>query len=368
MVGGIALLQEEDYLGAAQILAARPSLHTALFAESDVEGEFRTRRFTVLAGRPTTATTHIEYGIRFRIDLSKAYFSPRLATERQRLLKTVISGECVLDMFAGVGPFALTLARQASRVVAADLNPAAVRLMRENILLNRTANVLPVLADAACLPYILPGRFDRIVMNLPLNPVPFLPIAFNLCRPGGLIHCYVLVQEEGEILEAIHRHPVQHVRERYIRSYSAGRWHAVYDITVGREDRSGQSHGCELGPIGYDPARAICPDPSEDRPDTHADLCLLRGADDLACELWTLVESDDSQDIGGHLLESLARAPDNREGDDLTGPTEVVRPNLPGTAAVRAEGPRGEEVPSAGPAPCPNEVVSLRDLAPEAGD
>ncbi|MDD3621500.1 MAG: methyltransferase, partial [Methanofollis sp.] len=50
LVGGIALMQEEDRAGAARLLASRPSLHTVLFPTSPVEGEFRTREFLVLAG------------------------------------------------------------------------------------------------------------------------------------------------------------------------------------------------------------------------------------------------------------------------------------------------------------------------------
>ena len=35
-------------------------------------------------------------------------------------------------------------------------------------------------------------------MNLPLAGTEFLPEAFLLCRPGGTIHFYSLVSQEGE--------------------------------------------------------------------------------------------------------------------------------------------------------------------------
>jgi len=232
LIGGIAVMQERDVPGAETLLASRPSLHTILFPESQVEGDFRTRRFEVLAGTPTTKTDYTEYGLSFAIDLEAAYFSARLASERRRLLALMSPGERVLDMFAGVGPFALTLSGQASFVVASDLNPAAVRLMVENIRRNRAASVLPVLADADRLPALLPWKFDRVVMNFPLHAYRFLPTALRLCRPGGTIHCYALVSREGELLPAIDSLPVASVRERYVRSYSPGRWHAVYDILV----------------------------------------------------------------------------------------------------------------------------------------
>ena len=133
LVGGIAIMQENDPAGAALILASRPSLHTVLFPTSEVSGKYRIREYSVLAGTPTTRTEVVEHGHRFVVDLPGAYFSARLSTERQRIFEQMREQELVLDMFAGVGPFAIALAPRASLVVAADLNPQAVLLMIENI-------------------------------------------------------------------------------------------------------------------------------------------------------------------------------------------------------------------------------------------
>lgn len=232
LVGGIAILQEDDPAGAEKILASRPSLHTAVFAQGEVSGEYRTRDLKILAGEPTTCTEVIEHGHRFRIDLAGAYFSARLSTERQRVLGQVGKGEVILDMFAGVGPFAIALARKASLVVAVDLNPLAVELMLQNLSQNRSDNVLPVLADSRRLPAVLPREFDRVVMNLPLAGSEFLPDAFRLCRPGGTIHFYVLVSAAGEHTGRICELGGTVLAEREVRSYSPGQWHAVYDILV----------------------------------------------------------------------------------------------------------------------------------------
>jgi tRNA (guanine37-N1)-methyltransferase len=232
LIGGIALIQDRDPEGAVELLQSRPSLHTVLHPLSAVEGKYRTRRFEVLAGVPTTRTEYVEYGCRFIIDLAVAYFSPRLSEERQRILRRMGENERVLDMFAGVGPFAITLARKAALVVASDINPAAVSLMLENCLGNRTQNVLPVLADASVLPRVVPRQFSRIVMNLPLGGVEFLDGAFSLCRSEGFIHFYTLQEREGAYFDLLHRYPVTSVSERRVRSYSPGTWHAVYDIQV----------------------------------------------------------------------------------------------------------------------------------------
>lgn len=232
LVGGIAILQEDDPAGAEKILGSRPSLHTAVFAKGEVSGEYRTRELVVLAGRPTTRTEVTEHGHRFTVDLAGAYFSARLSTERQRILDQVKESEIILDMFAGVGPFAITLSAKAALVAASDINPQAVALMLENIARNHAKNVLPILADARRLSAILPWKFDRVVMNLPLSGTEFLPDAFHLCRPGGTIHFYSLVSQEGEHTARIQELGGSVLAEREVRSYSPGQWHAVYDILV----------------------------------------------------------------------------------------------------------------------------------------
>jgi len=234
-VGGIALMEEADREGARQLLELRPSLHTVLLPLSDVEGEYRTRRFEVLAGTPTTRTRYTEYGHRFEIDLALAYFSARLSSERQRVLAQIAPGERILDMFAGVGPFSIVLSTRADHVAAVDINPAAVHLMIGNIRLNRRTNVLPVLADAARLDSIFDRAFDRVVMNLPLAAFRFLDTAFRLCRRGGTIHFYALQSEEGAYRALIEEHGGVVETERMVRSYSPSRWHAVYDVRVRKE-------------------------------------------------------------------------------------------------------------------------------------
>jgi len=232
LVGGIAIMQDNDPKGAASILASRPSLHSVLFPQSEVSGKYRIRDYMVLAGTDTTLTEVNEHGHRYKVDLANAYFSARLSTERQRIAEKTRNNEYVLDMFTGVGPFAITLAPHAAFIVAADFNPRAVLLLIENIRKNKAANILPVLADARRLRSTLPWQFDRIIMNLPLAGTEFLVDAFKLIRRGGTIHFYSLVSREGEHIDRMHELGATEVTERMVRSYSPGQWHAVYDVKV----------------------------------------------------------------------------------------------------------------------------------------
>lgn len=243
LIGGIAIMQERDRAGARKLLISRPSLHTVLHPVSAVNGRHRVRHFEVLAGEETTMTTVTEYGRRFQIDLEHAYFSPRLAEERQRLLAAARAGECVLDMFAGVGPLSITLAEKARIVYATDINPEAVRLMVRNIRMNKAWNVVPLLADAMHLGFFGPCRFDRIVMNLPMSSPLFIDIARKLCRGGGTIHFYVLQSSDGEFMPFIRERGFRIAGERRVRSYSPGKWHAVYDIICPGEMEEGVNRG-----------------------------------------------------------------------------------------------------------------------------
>ena len=121
-----------------------------LGAVSPVEGEFRTRQWVVLAGEHRTHTVHKEHGCRYNVDLAGAYFSARLGTERKRVADMVKPGQCVVDLFAGVGPFSILIGKNVpgASVVAVDKNPGAVKLLRENIRFNRLDNVTAVEDDA----------------------------------------------------------------------------------------------------------------------------------------------------------------------------------------------------------------------------
>lgn len=177
------------------ILATQKSIKTVCM-DSGVADQFRTRRIKVVAGEKMTETTHKEYGMVYKMDVSKVFFSPRLATEREIVARQVLPGEVVIDMFAGIGPFALMIAktRRPKIVYAIDLNPDAIFYMKENMAANRVSNVVPVLGDARQeLPKL--EKADRIIMNLPHQASDFLADALRSLKPGGVVHYYEIFEE-----------------------------------------------------------------------------------------------------------------------------------------------------------------------------
>src|SRR5437667_11869572 len=112
----------------------------SVFAKSgEVSGAERIRPLRYIAGENRTHTIHKEYGCLFEVDLSKAFFSPRLSTEHQRVVQMVEKGERVVDMFAGVGPFSILIAKKVGdvRMDAIDANPQAIELLQENVRANK---------------------------------------------------------------------------------------------------------------------------------------------------------------------------------------------------------------------------------------
>jgi tRNA (guanine37-N1)-methyltransferase len=209
--------------------------------DKGVKGEDRIRELEVVAGAPSLETMHVEHGLKFILDPSKVFFSPRLATERSRVAGMVVRGEAVLDMFTGVGPFAVRIAKHSgpSKVYAADINPAAIDYLKRNIWLNRVSGVEPVLGDARELPGKIPA-VDRIIMNLPHSAQEFLPAALRLLRPGGTVHLYDLLEPQekqrrkAELACAIEgaRRNIGRITARLVRGYSAVSSHFVFDIQI----------------------------------------------------------------------------------------------------------------------------------------
>lgn len=175
---------------------AFPRLRT-IALDKGVKGELRVRDLEVIAGDEVLETVHTEYGIKLLVDPSKVYFNPRLANERMRVASLVHDDEVVLDMFAGVGPFAIMIARHAnpSIIYAVDLNADAISYMRRNIELNKADKVMAIEGDAKEVIFELPN-VDRIVMNLPHSAMDFFPDALTKLNFGGTIHLYHICERD----------------------------------------------------------------------------------------------------------------------------------------------------------------------------
>ena len=197
------LLPMKHEIGEAMLKVS--SSTRAVFLDRGVKGELRIRDLELIAGTGGSETRHRESGVTIMTDPAKVYYNPRLATERERVASMVKDGEVIIDMFAGVAPFPLTICRCARPkiVYAIDLNHDAVEYMRTNIRLNRFDNIVPMEGDARELIKGLPDA-DRVIMNLPQIAQEFLPDALAKTRKGGMVHMHkIMGREESDKVIAL---------------------------------------------------------------------------------------------------------------------------------------------------------------------
>ncbi len=253
VVGNIAIIEippelnkYKDIIGQA-ILNAHKNVRTVLAKRSAVSGTYRTREFSVIAGEPKTETIHKEHGCQFYVDLAKVYFSPRLSYEHDRVASLVKESEAIIDLFAGVGPFAIQIAktRENIKVYAVDMNPYAIELLRKNIRLNRVEDkVYPILGDAKqVVKTRLFGVADRVIMNLPEKAIEFVDTACEALKSeGGTVHFYSFIKT-SESLESMNlsfkkavekagRKVEKILFSRRVRETAPYEWQAVLDAEI----------------------------------------------------------------------------------------------------------------------------------------
>ena len=240
------LAEHKTVVGEA-ILEVHKNIQTVLAKSSAVEGICRLREYEVIAGLPNTETVHKEHGCRYFVDLSKVYFSPRLSHEHQRVALQVKENETVIDMFAGVGPFSVLIAKLCNdvKVYAVDVNPDAVRYLEKNVTANSVlGKVVPVLGDVRrVVKGKIRGTTDRVIMNLPERAEEYVDIACEVLKPeGGIIHYYEF-SEGANATDAAKKHLTEAVSKtgrnisgflsaRTVREVAPFKWQVVVDATI----------------------------------------------------------------------------------------------------------------------------------------
>jgi len=261
IVGDIAIIKkplkydEEEYV--KRILEKHKFIRTILLQETDVLPPYRIPKYKILYGENKTETINIEYGLRFKVDVARCYYSPRLSNERYRIAKQVKENEEVLVMFSGVNVYPIYIAKysKAKIIYSIELNPFAVKYGLENIKINKVNNVITLLGDvrdvSKYIGYLENGdgiikndkehikdiidsgleinnlyiyeydeliknikykklryiselenlekfnrKFDRIIMPLPKESHTFLEYAIPLIKNNGIIHLYQFFEEE----------------------------------------------------------------------------------------------------------------------------------------------------------------------------
>ncbi|MEK6852475.1 MAG: methyltransferase domain-containing protein [Nanoarchaeota archaeon] len=206
IIGKIAVinLPLSSQLSEAKKLASKiiklKNIETVAVKNEKFKGRLRKASYRVIVGKKTLETVHKENGYSIKLNLSKVYFSPRLASDRLEIAGQVRKGERVLVMFAGVLPYALCIAKhsKASNIVAIEINRTAVKYALENLKINKVSNVKLMQGDVKRVAKQFARKkekFDRIVMPRPQLKDLFLVEAFMLARKGCKMNFHDFVKE-----------------------------------------------------------------------------------------------------------------------------------------------------------------------------
>ncbi len=182
------------------ILSKHKHVKTILRKVGEVEGVYRIAKYEPIYGG-ATETIVKEHGCRFLVDPTKVYYSVKLSGERERIAKLVKPGERILVMFAGVGPYAIVIAKLARprEVVGVEINPKAVEYFRKNVEMNKVQDIVRVYeGDVRDVVPKLEGKFDRILMPAPYSAEDFVYLLRDKVKEGSYVHFYTFAGEEEE--------------------------------------------------------------------------------------------------------------------------------------------------------------------------
>ena len=207
-IGDIVIIKIPDELASKKAIIATAILDNiktarSVFAQaSPVRGEFRVRDLEYLAGENRTITEYKEHACRFKVDVARTYFSPRLSTERLRIARMVEENEIVVNMFAGVGTYSVVIAKanKTCRVYSIDSNLAASELDSQNAKLNKVQDrIVTIHGDAAkVIKDQLAATADRVLMPLPEKAKEFADSAVLAIKSKGTIHYFAHVKADGK--------------------------------------------------------------------------------------------------------------------------------------------------------------------------
>jgi tRNA (guanine37-N1)-methyltransferase len=256
IIGSIIIIKIPDSLNSKKQIIADTILMNfksakSVFAQtSAVQGDYRIRRLEHLAGDNSVITEYKEHGCRFKVDVTKTYFSPRLSTERMRISNMITDNEIITNMFAGVGTYSILIAKnnKSCKVYSIDSNPVANELALINAKLNKVqGQVVPICGDAReVIIRQLKGTSTRVLMPLPEKAKEFVDFAvLALKESGGMVHYFAHVKASSKKLALVNaaldvkyafiNHDYKIVSTRVVREVGPRLYQTVSDIIVSKK-------------------------------------------------------------------------------------------------------------------------------------
>jgi tRNA (guanine37-N1)-methyltransferase len=196
--------EKYKYVIGQVILDKNKNLKTIVNKTSEISTVYRTFNMELIAGEENMMTETKECGCRYKFDFSKVYWNSRLGMEHERLVNLFQKGQVIVDMFCGIGPFALPASKKGCIVYANDLNPSSYEYLNQNATLNKCKINSFCLDGGEFARLMFNGNedqkklncIDHVVMNLPASAVSFLSCFIGINNNNKdapllpMIHCY----------------------------------------------------------------------------------------------------------------------------------------------------------------------------------
>jgi len=141
-----------------------------------------------------------DFGVRFWLDVTKVMFSSGNVTERHRIGNIDMSGEIIVDAFAGIGYYTLPMLvrSNAQHVYACEINPNSIQALQNGAKLNNVGKRLTILeGDNLSTMQQVYSLADRVHLGILPSSKKTWQSAINCLKPsGGKLHIHMNVEEE----------------------------------------------------------------------------------------------------------------------------------------------------------------------------
>lgn len=174
---------------AQHVLELIPSAKSIWIRTGKISGQFREPEgLEHVLGPDNTEVEHHENQIRYFFDFTKIMYSKGNFSEKKYLPELVRPGEIIVDMFAGIGYFSLSLGKfsKAKRIYSIELNPISFKYLKKNIEKNHLkSKIIPIHGDTKVKTPELAKKgikADRIVMGVFPAPYDYIPAALSVVK------------------------------------------------------------------------------------------------------------------------------------------------------------------------------------------
>ena len=150
LVADFSQLTKTDLSRISQIYADILKVKTVL-QKNRVNGELRKPERTEILFGNNTETEIAEYGLKYKMDLSKTMWSPgntgwRAVLDGPEKVNSFYSfgnPKVIIDYFAGIGYFTIQLAKSypTAKIISIDKNPNSIEYLKKNLAINNIDNV-----------------------------------------------------------------------------------------------------------------------------------------------------------------------------------------------------------------------------------